>query len=112
MFNISLTPGSTLSYGGATYTPTAGHQPMLELMGNNINLWAVWSAAGCASCATLGDTLKNIDPTGYTHTPAGGSSGGVAVPEPGMVGLMGLGVAALVARRRRGARAAGAVATA
>lgn len=99
MFNISLSPGSTLTYKGSTYTPQAGHQPMLELFGNSINLWAVWTAPGCANCATLGDTLKNISSS---------STGGTPVPEPGMVGLMGLGAAALVLRRRRGLRLAAA----
>lgn len=99
MFNITLSPTSTLSYLGQTYTPDARHQPMLELFGNSINLWAVWTAPGCVNVATLGDTLKNISSS---------STGGTSVPEPGMVGLMGLGAAALVVRRRRALRLAAA----
>lgn len=46
---------------------------------------------------------------GYATSPSGSSSGGdsstgggaVPVPEPGMVGLFGLGVAGLMLRRRR-----------
>lgn len=99
MFDISLLPSSTLTYKGSTYKPQAGHQPMLELFGTNINLWAVWTAPGCGSCATLGDVLKNVSSS---------STGGTAVPEPGMIGLMGLGAAALVWRRRRSAMPAAA----
>ena len=98
MFNINITPTSTLTYQGNTYQVSPLHQPMLELLGSSINLWAVWTSPGCSSCATLGDTLKNVSSS---------TTGGTQVPEPGMIGLMGLGAAALVWRRRRdGARAA------
>ena len=92
MYNIVIDPTSSISFGGHTYTlvsPTSSHPDMLEFQTTAINLWAEWAASGCASCKILGDTTGNI------------TGGGTPVPEPGMVGLMGLGVAALVWQRRR-----------
>jgi hypothetical protein len=93
MFDIAITPASSLSYLGNTYRVASGHQPMLELFGDNINLWAVWNVPGCHNCPVLGDVLKNVSSS---------STGGTQVPEPGMIGLLGIGAAALVWRRRRG----------
>jgi len=93
MYNISILPGSSISYQGNNYTlDPNGHQDMLKFMGSSINLWAEWQSATCPACAILGDTVGNIS--------SSSSSGGTAVPEPGMVGLMGLGVMALAFRRR------------
>lgn len=96
MFNITISPTSTLTYQGNDYNVAAAHQPMLKLMGNSINLWAVWKSPTCAKCLPLGDTVKNITSS---------SSGGTAVPEPGMLGLFGLGAAAVVFGRRRKGKA-------
>ena len=99
MYNISILPGSSLSYQGNSYTlDPAGHQPMLEFLGSSINLWAEWLSPSCPGCAALGDTVGNIT--------SSSTSGGTSVPEPGMVGLMGLGVVALAFRRRIAAVAA------
>jgi hypothetical protein len=97
MFNIALTPASTITYNGKTYTPLfTGHQEMLDLFGTSVNLWATWSTP--TSTVTLGDYVKNISSS---------STGGTSVPEPGMLGLMALGVIALgLSRRRQPVRAA------
>lgn len=89
MFDINVAL-SQLNYFGTIYKVDGGHQPMLELFGNSMNFWAVWTAPNCALCAPLGDILKDI--TGSSSTD---------VPEPGMVGLLGLGAAAVAFRRRR-----------
>ena len=99
MYNISVLPGSAITYQGNSYgLYSAGHQEMLKFMGSSINLWAEWQSASCPACAILGDTVGNIS--------SSSTSGGTAVPEPGMVGLMGLGVMALAFRRRIAAAAA------
>lgn len=92
MYNISILPGSSVTYQGNSYSETGGHQDMLTFLGTSINLWARWQSASCPSCAILGDTVGNIS--------SSSTSGGTSVPEPGMVGLMGLGVMALAFRRR------------
>lgn len=99
MYNISIDPASSISLSGHNYVFDAagGHQPMLEFLGKTINLWAVWNAPGCASCSLLGDTVSNITSS---------STGGTAVPEPGVAGLIGLGVLALAFRRRQATRGA------
>ena len=99
MYNIAIQPGSAITYNGNSYgLDTTGHQDMLKFMGSSINLWAEWQSASCPACAILGDTVGNIS--------SSSTSGGTAVPEPGMVGLMGLGVMALAFRRRIAAVAA------
>ncbi|MBS0253679.1 MAG: PEP-CTERM sorting domain-containing protein [Proteobacteria bacterium] len=101
MFNINMPATSTITAGGVTYYANQGHQQMLEVFSNSINLWSYWGSAACPSCAQQGDQVFGLSGS-YSHTPAGGSSGGTAVPEPGMLGLMGLGAAAMAFRRRRG----------
>ena len=97
MFNIAMPATSTITSGGQTFYANATHQQMLDVYASSINLWSYWGSAACPSCSSQGD--QNFGLSGsYTHTPAGTS-----VPEPGMFGLMGLGVAALAFRRRRGA---------
>ncbi len=93
MYNVTILPGSTISYQGNTYTlDQTGHQDMVTFLGTSINLWGEWLAPSCPSCQMLGDVVGNIS--------SSTSSGGTAVPEPGMIGLMGLGVIGLVFRRR------------
>lgn len=92
MYNIVINPASSITYAGNTYSlvnPAAGHPDMLSFDTTYINFWAEWTASGCSTCKMLGD----ID--GYI------TGGGTPVPEPGMIGLMGLGVAGLVWQRRR-----------
>lgn len=99
MYNIAIDPSSSINFGGHTYSlinPDASHPDMLEMEGSYIKLWAEWSAPGCASCQILGDINGGI-----SSSSGGTSSGGTAVPEPGMVGLMGLGVVAMMLRRRK-----------
>lgn len=97
-FMIMIQPGSDIVYGGKTYSLVdtgASHPDMLNFeTGKAIRLWAEWQDTGCASCKVLGDLVGTI------------SSGGTPVPEPGMVGLMGLGVLGLAFRRRIAAIAA------
>lgn len=95
-YSVVIDPSSSITYGGHTYgllNTAPAHVNMIQFQGSSINLWAEWTAAGCPSCSLLGDTTGNIS--------SSTSSGGTAVPEPGMVGLMGLGAAALVWRRRK-----------
>jgi hypothetical protein len=114
MYDIAINPASSIMYQGNSYSLVntgAAHPDMLEFMGSSINLWAEWSAAGCNSCSLLGDTIGNISSSSGGMTSSGGttssggmtSSGGTSVPEPGMVGLMGLGMVALMVRRRKAA---------
>lgn len=105
MANITIDPNSTRIYRGGTYSLAPGHQPMLKTgsfaytnaPANAVNLWATWSNPGCANCSPLGDY-------GVTAVSSSTSSGGAAVPEPGMIGLFGLGLVGLVLGRRHGAR--------
>lgn len=99
--NISITPGSTRIYGGQTYYSNTNHQQMLEtgnypgMAGagtNKINLWTYWGTAACPSCNILGD---------YTGLVVSSSTGGTAVPEPGMLGLMAVGLFGIGFARRR-----------
>ncbi len=92
MYNVVINPASSITVGGHTYSlvaPASTHPDMVEFMGSYINLWAEWSSPGCSTCKILGDTIGNI------------TGGGTPVPEPGMVGLMALGVAGLAWQRRR-----------
>lgn len=92
-YNVTIDPTSNIVYNGNTYTlvATPTHADMIIFQGSSINLWGEWAATGCGSCQNLGDTVGNISSS---------STGGTAVPEPGMVGLMGLGVLGLAFRRR------------
>ena len=104
MYSIAIDPSSTISFGGHTYSlvnPDSSHPDMLEFEGSYIKLWAEWSAPGCASCQTLGDINGGISSSSGGTTSGGTTSGGTAVPEPGMVGLIGLGVVAMMLRRRK-----------
>ena len=98
MTNISIDPSSTRVVGGVTYSPNTNHQQMLETGAaaggsNVVNLWSYWGLPACPSCSNLlGD---------YLVTAVSSSSGGTAVPEPGMIGLFGLGAAGLLVSRRR-----------
>lgn len=95
MYTISILPGSSISLGGTTYSliaPPTSHPDMLEFQGKSINLWAEWSKTGTATGTILYDTIGGIS--------SSSTSGGTSVPEPGMVGLMGLGVLGLAFRRR------------
>lgn len=82
-----LTTG-TISYKGA---PTVG-----------VNLWGLWKSSSCSKCQ-----LEDYKAPLYATS---SSSGGTAVPEPGMIGLFGLGVVGLVLGRRRSLRQAPALA--
>jgi len=97
MTNISISPTSTRTVSGTTYYANTNHQQMLETGAaaggtNVVNLWSYWGTAACPSCNYLGD---------YVVTAVSSSTGGTPVPEPGMVGLMGLGFASIVFARRR-----------
>lgn len=94
MFDINISSSSSITYANKTYRVINAHQPMLDFETTAVNLWAVWAVSGCPSCAQLGDTVVNI--SGYSV-----SDEDTPVPEPGVVGLVGLGAAALWLRRRK-----------
>ena len=74
---------------GVSYAPNAGHTQMLKFMGSSVNLWSYWGPNNQG-----GDYVDNI--RSYS-----------AVPEPGMLGLMGVTLAGFaLARRRRQTAAA------
>lgn len=74
---------------------TTTHPQKLIMSGSNINLWAWWGDP-----ITGGDYLTTVK-SYSVNTTSGGSTGGTAVPEPGMGALLGLGVLGMVAVRRR-----------
>ncbi len=91
MYSITIASTSSITDNGHVYTlvdPATVHPDMLKFQGSTINLWATWQSPGYSN---LGDTVGTISSS---------STGGTAVPEPGMVGLMGLGVLGLAFRRR------------
>jgi methyl coenzyme M reductase beta subunit len=106
MGNILIASTSTRTSNGVTYAPNTNHQQMLETGTaaggkNKVNLWSYWGPLAAPSSQNLlGD---------YVMTAVSSSTGGTAVPEPGMVGLFGLGVAGLLFGRRRAQRHAPAV---
>jgi len=104
--NISIDPTSWRIVNGVTYVPNANHQQMLEtgnypgMWGagtNQINLWSYWGTLACPTCNILGDYLATAVSTST-------STGGTSVPEPGMAGLLALGVAGMAFARRRRAK--------
>lgn len=103
--NITIDPSSWRIVNGVTYVPNMNHQQMLEtgnypgMWGagtNQINLWSYWGTQACPTCNVLGDYLATA--TGYS------TSGGTSVPEPGVAGLMALGLAGMAFARRRRAK--------
>ena len=90
---------------GTTYFPTNVHEQHFKtgvasgLGAFSVLLWSWWGPAGCTTCTDIGD---------YTGRAASWSvatsSGGTDVPEPGMIGLMGLGALGLAFARRRRAK--------
>ena len=96
MTNIAINPTSWRTVAGVTYIPNTNHQQMLETGAaaggtNAINLWSYWGTAACPSCNYQGD---------YVDT-ALSSSGGTSVPEPGITGLLALGLLGAAFARRR-----------
>ncbi len=83
-------------YNDNEYGATTIHPQKLIMSGNSVNLWAWWGPQFQG-----GDYVTSI--TGYTFN---SSTTGGTVPEPGMLGLFGIGAAALLLRRRRKAVAA------
>ena len=63
----------------------------------SVMLWSYWGPAGCDKCTNIGDYVYKA--VSWQTVPS--SSGGTSVPEPGMVGLMGLGVMGMAFARRR-----------
>ncbi len=98
--DISITPTSTITGGGGTYYPNQSHQQMFKTGAvaggaTNVMLWSYWGPAGCATCTNVGDYIyQAVGVRSY-------STGSNPVPEPGMVGLMSLGVLGLAFARRR-----------
>ena len=99
MLDLSNMVGS--KDGLAPVNGDVGHPGMLDL---GSKLWVPWGNAQQVATQTSW-TESDIawgTQTGYTDTPSSsGTSGGTAVPEPGVAGLMGLGLVALFARRRK-----------
>ena len=99
MTNISITPGSTIVSNGTTYFANTTHQQMFEAGAaaggaNALNLWSYWGTAACPNCTYLGDKTGTVaGARSYENPPS--------VPEPGMVGLLGLGVLGMAFARRR-----------
>jgi len=101
--DVTIDPSSNLNIGGRIYniTPaTPGHAQMFEAGAvaggkNVVNLWAVWSNATCY--CTYGDFVNTVTGARSYGEPS-------PVPEPGVIGLMGLGVMGMAFARRRRAK--------
>ena len=110
----------TINSGGATLTPVIGSGPA-RIRFNGVSSTNLWTRAvdptGTASAFDIPGTFSLIPPTstssgGLSSTggtgssssggsSGGGSSGGTSVPAPGVLGLLGLGLAGLAFGRRR-----------
>lgn len=74
---------------------TTTHPQKLIMSGDNVNLWAWWG-----NPIVGGDYLTKIKSYTFNST-----TGGTSVPEPGMLGLLGAGLAGLALARRNRRRA-------
>lgn len=104
-YGITLTPDSTFTRGGTTYFPTSVHPQRFKTgaaTGHGdfgVMLWSYWGPAGCATCTDIGDYV--VYANGWSSAVGSTTSGGTDVPEPGVMGLMGLGVLGMAFGRRR-----------
>lgn len=86
----------TTAWGGSLLAPSAA-----ATTGNYIQGSAVFGSLVQNGAMRIGTYAGSYYPPSNPGTPGDGSSGGTAVPEPGMLGLFGLAVAILLFRRRR-----------
>jgi len=102
-YGVTLSPTSTITGSdGKVYFPTKVHEQRFKtgaVTGDpfSVMLWSYWGPAGCDKCTNIGDYVYKA--VSWQTVPS--SSGGTSVPEPGMVGLMGLGVLGMAFARRR-----------
>lgn len=99
---------TSTSSGGTTHTHycNCGHSAGSSACGSTTSGGTTTTSGGTTT--TSGGTTTT---SGGTTTTSGGtttssSSGGTAVPEPGMLGMMGMGLVALAYARRRKTRTA------
>lgn len=98
--DIVISADSTYTAGGIVYRPNQVHQQKLLVEGDKgFNLWSWWGTPDCPNCQYIGDQ-KGVA-YGIHASPSSSSSGGTDVPEPGVMGLMGLGVLGMAFGRRR-----------
>lgn len=106
-----------ISANGRTFEANANQQPRIRFLNNgNIDLWAGgFDADGRRRNVDIDGSLTPFTPPPVTSTstgglsstggtpgtPPAGGSGGTDVPAPGILGLLGLGLAGLAFGRRR-----------
>ena len=103
--NITIAPTSTITgSNGTVYSPNQVHQQVFKTGtaaggANQILLWSWWGTAACPNCQNIGDYAYTI--LGSRTVLPGTPGSGTEVPEPGMAGLLGLGMLGLAFARRR-----------
>lgn len=115
---LSLAAGSTLalstpamawswggSSGGHTHYCNCGHSGGSKQCGTSTTSGGTTTTSGGTTTTSGGTTTTSGGTTTTSGGSSGGSSGGTDVPEPGMLGMMGLGLVGLAYARRRKARA-------
>ncbi|AKH42344.1 choice-of-anchor A domain-containing protein [Altererythrobacter atlanticus] len=86
---------ASTAWGGSVLAPKASATTYNYIQGS-----AVFGSLGQYGEMHVGTYSGGYYPPDYPDTP-GGSSGGTPIPEPGMLGLLGLGLAGLAFMRRR-----------
>lgn len=99
---VAMAAASPAMAGGHTHYCSCGHSKGAKMCGTTTSS----TSGGTTTTSTSGGTTTT---SGGTTTSSGGtttsSSGGTAVPEPGMLGMLGAGLIGLAYARRRKARA-------